>query len=210
MRIGLTQTVMQLRDRPERRDSLDQAWIHLLSGIGWMTVPIPNALSSPRDFLLAMQLDAIILTGGNDLGAVAPNSDVSDTAPERDFTEQQLVYACRDLSIPLLGICRGLQLLVHHYGGIISPVLDHVRQTHCVRFSPDFGSCTWVVNSFHKFGVQAHDLGPVLRPIAWAPDGTVEAALHPSYRQLGIMWHPERFPSDPRTLSLVRSYLEPS
>jgi putative glutamine amidotransferase len=53
------------------------------------------------------------------------------------------------------------------------------------------------VNSFHDWGLASErDVGPTLSVLATAPDGSVEAVVHPELHQVGIMWHPERAPSD--------------
>jgi putative glutamine amidotransferase len=63
------------------------------------------------------------------------------------------------------------------------------------------------VNSFHNFGIVPDVLAPGLKVVATALDGTVEAVRHESLPQWGVMWHPERPPSDPADVELMRALL---
>jgi gamma-glutamyl-gamma-aminobutyrate hydrolase PuuD len=205
-RVGVTQRVEDLPERGERRDCLDQQWAVLLEGMGMVPVPIPNRLADVAAFVDATALALVVLSGGNDLahlpGAIAP-------ASERDATEAQLLDVASHRGLPVLGVCRGLQLMVTRAGGKLSRVDGHVRAPHAVVVD----SATWplregrVVNSFHDWGV-APDATGTLVPLAHAPDGTVEAACHPVLPHVGVMWHPERAPQDPADLDLIRALLE--
>lgn len=181
--IGLTQRVEVLAQRNERRDCLDQAWTNLLLDHGFWPVPLPNQISDAESLLTRLNLAGVILTGGNDIG----------TIPERDALEHALISACAHRKIPLLGVCRGIELLNVHYGGAIAPVTGHVAVTHDLR-PGQTGRMPLrsTVNSFHDFGIPETSLSPELIPTAYASDGTVEAAVHRTLPQWGIMWHPER------------------
>ncbi len=165
-------------------------------------MPIPNRLSDPGAFLDALGIQGVILSGGNDL-AGAPQA--STVAPERDRLEAQLIETCAQRDVPLLGVCRGLQHLVVHYGGRLSAIDRHVGHHHpiTVRSGVLPLADRIEVNSYHDYGANETDLGPHLRAAAVAPDGSVEAVAHGSRRQWGIMWHPERAPRDPRDLDLM-------
>jgi N5-(cytidine 5'-diphosphoramidyl)-L-glutamine hydrolase len=198
-RVGVTQRVEVLADRDERRDCLDQEWAALLEAAGYVPVPVPNRLADPAAFVAALDLALIVLTGGNDLaglpGAVA-------TAPERDRTERALLEA----GVPVLGVCRGLQLMVVEAGGRLERVEGHVAVRHGVTAeSVDWPIRSGPVNSFHDWGVA--DPG-TLTVLARSDDGRVEAAAHRDRPQVGIMWHPERAPTDPVDLALLRALVE--
>lgn len=202
--IGITARVDVAR---ERRDALDQAWYQTLSGAGLRAIVLPNFPEIPGGvggLLADLGLSGVILSGGNDL---VDHSAVSGTAaPERDAFEAQLIDACAERELPVLGVCRGMQVMVCHYGGGITEIDEHVATRHRLDTVP--GNRMGLenreaVNSFHGFAVREADLGSVLAPAARAPDGTIEAVHHPSLPQAALMWHPEREPFDRRDVSLL-------
>ncbi len=203
-RIGFTQRVEHLAERNERRDCADQAWTELLLRGGFLPIPIPNLLDDSTMFTLELQLDGVILTGGNDLAHLP---DARDVAPERDALEHSLIDHCATVKIPLLGVCRGMHMIVDHYGGRLRRLDGHVGVMHGLS-TTDAGADILPngreVNSFHGFGVLREDLGGELQALAVAPDGSVEAVVCPNAMQWGIMWHPERGPGDPSDVDLLR------
>lgn len=205
-RIGLTQRVEVVEGRGERRDCLDQAWYAVVRDAGFLPVALPNRAELAADLLEGLDLRGVILTGGNDL---ADRPGARNAAPERDALERALLVACGERELPLLGVCRGMQLLVVACGGSVVPVAGHVAAPHALELRGGAGSLPLeareLVNSFHDFGVAAGDLPDDLVPLAAAPDGTLEAVAHRHRRQWGIMWHPERAPHDPRDRALVRA-----
>jgi putative glutamine amidotransferase len=206
LRVGVTQRVEALPDRDERRDCLDQAWMSLLAGVGMVAVPIPNRIADVGDFVEGLGLAGAILSGGNDL-ADLPGAD--NTAPERDALERAILERSAETGLPVLGVCRGLQLMTVHFGGRLTPIEDHVRVHHPVTIE-DAGPLELVdregVNSYHDWGVRVGDIGNVLRVAAVAPDGSVEALRHPELPQAAIMWHPERGTTDPRDAALIARF----
>ncbi len=203
--VALTQRVMDLPDRGERRDALDQQWAVLLEAAGFVPVAIPNLLEDPAGFLEQLDPSLVILTGGNDLshlpGAVNP-------APERDRLETRLLDLAATNGLPVLGVCRGLQMMVVHAGGKLEPVAGHVARPHPIRV---VAPGPWPlydgreVNSFHDWGIAAGQLGHTLVPLATAPDDTIEAACHPELPMVGVMWHPERAPNDQSDIELIHA-----
>jgi putative glutamine amidotransferase len=140
-------------------------------------------------------LDAVVLAGGDDIGA----------DPARDKAEIALVQAARERELPLLGVCRGLQLLAVADGGTLvadlGPDLPHVRPEvgHPVDVAAGsvlgslLGSGS-VVSSLHHQGVAT--LGADSRATAWSADGLVEGAEWGD-RTVGVQWHPELDASGP-------------
>ena len=201
--IVLSQRVENFSSFGERRDCLDQAWAPLLEQFGIIPLPIPNQISEPKSFLIDLNIKGVILTGGNDLNHF---DEGKNKAPERDKLEYQLVSLCTAMNLPLLGVCRGMQLLVHFYGGKISSINNHIGKTHKVELNKN---CPWKgprhseVNSFHNFGIKKEDLSENLVILGEAFDNSVEAIRHKTKNQWGIMWHPERFPKSPWDFSLL-------
>lgn len=202
-KIGLTQRVESLSDRAERRDCLDQAWTILLSGLGYVPVPLPNLVRDVASIVSNSRLDGVILTGGNDLSHLEGATNV---APERDRLERELLSLAAEIQLPLLGVCRGFQMMVVHYGGELFRIGGHVACSHGIAVkepNPGVLCDRDEVNSFHDFAVKPDAVGPELTILATATDGSVEAVKHGRYPQWGIMWHPERAPNDPRDGELI-------
>lgn len=207
-KIGLTQRVEVVGSVGERRDCLDQAWADLLLPLGYVPVPLPNAVSGPAGvaaLVAELDLHGVILTGGNDL-ADAPGA--ATAAPERDRFERLLLDACTERRLPVLGVCRGLQVLVRYCGGALAKVEGHAGTRHALRVEASPGmplSDRDAVNSYHDYGVLRGELGADLEVAARATDGSVEAVVHRHLPVWGIMWHPERAPRDERDVALLRA-----
>lgn len=192
-RVGLTQRVSVVDEYGERRDCLDQQWTVLLEDLGYTPIPLPNRIENVEDYLDTLGLDAIVLTSGNDLTSV---DDPAVPAPERDDFEKTVLAYAIEADIPVLGVCRGLELLNEYVGGSLTPVTDHVATTHEVDLSDDEVAIELpdqaLVNSYHDYGIEQADLGDNLIVLGTAADDTVEFVVHDSHPLWGIMWHPER------------------
>ena len=204
--IGLTQRVEWLADRGERCDCLDQRWAAWLEALGFRPVPIPNRLDDLTDYLAATGIRGVILTGGNDVPGI---DQPRNPAPERDGLEARLIECCTERGTPLLGVCRGMQMLASYHGAKLTPVPGHVRRRHAINVPrgaimplQDGRS----VNSFHDYGIlDASRIGEDWNVSGHAPDGSIEAIAHRSHRLWGIMWHPERGP-DPQDDDLLKAF----
>jgi len=136
-------------------------------------------------------VDAVVLAGGDDIGA----------EPDRDRAEIALVHATRDRELPLLGVCRGLQLITVADGGsLVSDLgadLPHVIPGVGHPVTTSRGSVLAsllgpepVVSSLHHQGVAT--LGAGWRPTVWSADGLVEGVEWDGrWPALGVQWHPE-------------------
>jgi putative glutamine amidotransferase len=175
----VTQRVDVVASRGERRDALDQRMSAFLAAAGAMPVPVPNDPVVALALYRSLPAAGLLLSGGTDLVALGGD------APERDATERALVREAREARRGVLGVCRGMQFLVHEAGGVLARVEGHVASRHGLS-----GDGPAEVNSFHAWGVAA--LPPGWRAQAWAPDRTVEMAATDDGRTVAIMWHPER------------------
>lgn len=178
--VAITQRVAIVPAYGERRDCLDQAWPKFLETCGLLALAVPNVPSMALRLCQAAEVDGLILTGGNDL------TELGGDAPERDQTESALLdWACAQ-QLPVIGVCRGMQLIQRRYGVPLERVEGHVTPDQTIRIEGERRR----VNSYHCFG--ARETRAPLDVWAVADDGVIKAVRHPRERILGIMWHPER------------------
>jgi putative glutamine amidotransferase len=178
----------------------------------------PRALSLDEPTATALDgVDGLLLTGGDDVDPAiygeAPHPTYDLSEPGRDAFEIDLVRRALDADLPVLAICRGLQVLNVALGGTLiqdipsepASMLQHDAEgapttlAHTVSVTP--GSClaalvgpdgTRAVNSRHHQSIRA--LGEGLVVTGTSPDGVIEAAEVPSARFcVGVQWHPENF-----------------
>lgn len=177
--IAVTQRVDCVEAIGERRDALSQEWIVLAEACGFLPLLLPNHLPAVRGLLEIREPDGIILTGGNDLVPYGGG------APERDELERFLIRYAVEQKIPLLGVCRGMQMVLDQFGTALQKVEGHIRVEHLLSNGDR-------VNSFHGWG--AVECQPPLIPEARSADGVLEAVTHRDFPWIhGIMWHPERY-----------------
>ncbi len=190
-RIGLTQRVEIKEAYGERRDCLDQNWVNLVFSCGFLPIPLGNVVDDISLYLDELSLDGIILTGGNDLASYGNDS----IAEERDAFEFEALSYCHKNDLPVLGICRGMQVLNVWNGGELTQIDGHAGSNHKVQvIETGFLTATGFidVNSFHNFGITEQNLADNTTPVALSEEGYIEALAIKDKRQLGIMWHPER------------------
>ncbi|WP_405646250.1 gamma-glutamyl-gamma-aminobutyrate hydrolase family protein [Streptomyces uncialis] len=152
------------------------------------------------------RLDGVVVAGGPDVEPVRygaePDPRTGPPARERDAWELALIEAALAHGTPLLGVCRGMQLLNVALGGTLVQHLDgHVERvgtfgTHPVTAVPGtlYGALAPGVSVVPTYHHQAVDrLGTGLVASAFAEDGTVEAVEAPEAGRwvLGVQWHPE-------------------
>ena len=162
---------------------------------------------------LVSKLDVLLLTGGEDVDPARYNAAKSPklgkvNAPRDDF-EFRLLAAARRRNLPVIGICRGCQLMNIAFGGTLwqdlpseFPVKNvrHRKAHHKISILPDsrfarvLGVTDALVNSSHHQAVK--DLAPGFRVVAKSPDGVVEAIECDTYPAIGVQFHPERMVCD--------------
>ncbi|MFG3498443.1 gamma-glutamyl-gamma-aminobutyrate hydrolase family protein [Streptomyces sp. NPDC047928] len=197
---------------------LPEAYPRLVRAAGGLAAMLPPDEPSVAASVVA-RLDALVVAGGADVDPVrygAPRDPrTGPPAPERDAWELALIDAALASGTPLLGICRGMQLLNVALGGTLVQHLDgHVERVgvfggHTVKPVPGTRYAELVpeaadVPTHHHQAVDL--LGTGLTPSAHAGDGTVEAVELPGdHWVLGVQWHPE-MAEDTRVMAgLVRA-----
>jgi putative glutamine amidotransferase len=181
---------------------------------GGMALLLPaDDAAAERPGEMLDHLDGLMLAGGSDVDPASygaqPHPETRGSWPERDRFELALAHAALERDMPVLGVCRGMQMLNVTRGGTLVQHLpdrigneDH-RHTpgsfsdHDVRLEPGslaaraVGSERTAVKSHHHQGVD--ELGEGLAVVGWADvDDTVEAIELPGKPYaLGVLWHPE-------------------
>jgi len=224
-RIGLT----LMLDQPERdqhlpRYGMNRSYFDAIRRAGGVPVPLTPGDEEEIDLYLGagapLALDGVCLAGGGDLdpsyfgqqmrpGCLQPDS-------ERDAMEIALLGRARDLDLPILAICRGIQVLNASWGGTLIQDIATERPdaqehyftmekgfprhhlAHEIRITPDcrlqgiLGATRLHVNSIHHQAVD--EVASGLVATAWAPDGIIEGLeiASPSDRfVVGVQFHPE-------------------
>lgn len=205
-------------------------------GLPWL---IPSVTDDPRALRAYFdRVDAVYLAGGHDLEPRhyreerLPVCQAHD--PTRDRVEIALARWAHDAGKPVLGVCRGMQVINVALGGTLyqdlraqyddrlphdrfpGPDNDFDRHSvvHAVAVRPRtrlasiFEAPAWGVNSMHHQGVR--DLAPGLRPAALAEDGLVEALESPDHPfVVGVQWHPEdMLDTHPHAARLYAAFLD--
>jgi gamma-glutamyl-gamma-aminobutyrate hydrolase PuuD len=190
-KIGITQRVDMAESYDEYRDALDQRLIDWVTQSGFIPVPIPNSLvdatlsdnlqSNMNSWLNEVGIDAILLSGGNNIGDIK----------QRDLTESYLLLWAEKYEKPVLGICRGMQMMGVWSGGQLKEVEGHVRMRHNLQLDGT-QSEVWPdsVNSYHNKVLK--ECPSLFNILAESEDGNIEAMAHKVLPWEAWMWHPER------------------
>lgn len=178
----------------EKRDALARDWPSCFARIdpAIRLFPLPNVPDVASATFSDLPFGALVLSNGDDHGA----------SPERDRTEELLFGLARKKSVPVLGFCRGFQVVNLFLGGSLAMDVAaatgelHAGVRHPVRIEGELfrtmaGGGELKVNSYHRQGVLNGALAPGLAPIASTP-GCVEAYHHEREPLLALQWHPER------------------
>jgi len=209
-----------------------RVYVEAIMQAGGVPVLIPSELDESDWMELYLRLDGILLSGGGDIaverynGLPHPRVDGVDEA--RDALEFGLLNSAIKEGKPFLGICRGSQVVNVGLGGTLYthvedqhpdalkhdyfPNFSRNRLSHPVRVDEGsrlaeiVGEPVLQVNSLHHQGIK--DLAPRLKPIAYAPDGLIEAVElsdHPF--GLAVQWHPEWLTDQQPTRNLFKAFV---
>jgi putative glutamine amidotransferase len=193
-----------------------ETYVRATRRAGGLPLILPPVLSEGEEGFVLSLLDGLILSGGGDVDprqyGAEPSPLVKGVDADRDFAELALMKEALRIGIPILAICRGIQVLNVALGGTLyqdiptqlpqslphSPPEDEARDAsaHPVRFESRsriagiLNTTEMQVNSFHHQAVE--EIGQDLLITARAPDGIIEAVEHATHPFcVAVQWHPE-------------------
>jgi putative glutamine amidotransferase len=213
--------------------TLGLSYMRAIERAGGLPVALPPLQGENVDPLLD-RLSGLLLTGGPDIDPACygaePHPELGPIDHDVDVFEIALCRQADRRGLPILGICRGAQVLnvarqgslIQHLPDTISAAIEH-RQlepgdctTHEVRVAPDSslaqttGGGPVQVNSFHHQAIDRLGLG--LRPVAWAQDGVIEAVETVEGQEghfvLGVQWHAETLVEETEQLALFERLVQ--
>ncbi len=222
--IGVTtQTLQAIDGIPQELPMswvMNQRYVHAVMTAGGVPVLIPLLAEDPATLrAIYDRIDGLLVPGGVDIDPAyyrTPRHEkLGRLDPARDTSEVVMTRWAVKEGKPMLGLCRGLQILNVAFGGSLWQDLTderpgslkhdyfptagwardhkahHVEVKHDSRLGEALVDVDVPVNSMHHQGIR--DLGYGLIPTAWAPDGLIEAAEATDGFAVGVQWHPEMF-----------------
>ena len=194
----------------QRADVLPTQYAAAVEETGGIPVLLPPVGQAGAADAVVARLDGLVISGGADVDpgryGEEPHPRTASWRPDRDAWESALLDAADAAGLPVLGVCRGMQVMAVHAGGALEQhVPDLVDHEQHSPGGDEFGAVevTTVpgtriaalvgdrlsVNCHHHQSVRAH---PGFAPVAHAADGTLEAMEAPGDRFcVGVQWHPE-------------------
>ncbi|MCG3126643.1 MAG: putative glutamine amidotransferase [Phycisphaerae bacterium] len=236
-RIGVTCSFAASQTPPHRpRTSLNAAYSDAIYAAGGIPFPIAPPAQPDPDTLQAVlaNLDGLLFTGGPDLNprhyGQTPHAKTEILDARRDAFDIALFAAADQRRLPILSICLGCQIASVARGGCLVQHVDdlprrnalqhhagHDGTFHDVEVDPQSrlaaiaGRTRFEVNSRHHQVIDRSQVGGRLRPVAFAPDGVVEAAedMENGFL-LAVQWHPEDLIDRPEHLRLFQALVAAS
>jgi putative glutamine amidotransferase len=233
--IGITCTEFPMEHDPLRlRLGQNQTYLRAVVRAGAAPLLIPHLTDVSMLRALYENLDGLLLSGGGDIDPAyfgeANHEKLRRVSPDRDETELLLARWAMEGGLPLLAICRGIQVLNVALGGSLYQDIqaqvpgaekhdwgtgyprDHLP--HQIRIMPQMrladiiGATDLPVNSMHHQALK--EVAPGLAVVARAPDQVIEAVEAPAHPfAIGVQWHPEELaPKDARAQRLFDAFVE--
>ena len=200
-RIGISMRVTNAQDYNEPRDSIAHDWAKYLQNTfpdsKWMF--IPNIGKKAADYFKEWDLNVLFLSGGDNIGAFEI----------RDETELELIRYALDNSIPIIAVCRGMQLVHKLFNGKLKKgsnefIENHRNNRHIVSVEGEF----YEVNSYHVNLIDEGSLDDIFTVYSRC---SLDDAIEGFYSKniLAMMWHPER-ENEPTKWNeiLIRNFLD--
>jgi len=191
--IIVSQKLLMRQGTNEVQEALDIKWAAFLQECGFFSIPIPVNADTDA-FIKYLTPKGILLTGGNDIYSVSKGDRLSK---KRDQFENGLIRIGLEQKIPIVGVCRGMQIIANYFQVQLKKCHDHVNTMHPISIVQDcfihqiYGN-TATVNSYHNFCINEINENIIVAAKCIDGKNTIEAIECINYKIIGIMWHPER------------------
>ena len=201
IKIALSMGQVYIKERNETRDFIDNKLFFFLKECFNCEIYLINNFNkinkknilNLRNYLTRNKINFIVLRGGEDIG----NNKF------RDFTEINLLKYSIQKNIPLLGLCRGMQLINLFFKGKLKKIEGHIKKKNKLYLKSE--KKYRKVTCFHGNGIKK--LGNGFFVMHKSYDNEVESIKHKNKKILGIMWHPERFKNFQKSdIKLIRDF----
>lgn len=212
-------------DQGRERVALNTAYVDALARVGLVPIVVPPTLDPAAACAVLDRVQGLVLSGGEDVEparyGATPHPQLEETDPARDAVELALIAGAERRALPVLAICRGIQILNVALGGTLFQDLaserpgpiDHADRTarHALRIEAHtrlhaaLGGAAPTVNTRHHQAIR--DVAPGLRVTAWAADGVIEGVERRDRGApwtLAVQWHPE----EDREVAVFGSFAE--
>ena len=191
-KILVSQRVDYSNKNDEKRNSLDQRWTKFLLKCNLYPIFLSNNKRYLKILIKNEKFNGILITGGNNLSKLTS----FDSYRERDQLEKLLIEYAIKKNIPILGVCRGMQMIQDYFGIKLKKINGHNKGKHKIIFEQDkLFSINKIKNfkyfpSYHNYGTKSNN--HKFEKIAFSHDGITEAIKHKKFKIYCQMWHPER------------------
>ena len=189
-KIAVTQRLVENESYYEIREALDINYCRLIQACGLLPIILPYEVNFEQYFN-EFNLDGVLFTGGNDLYSVNSN----ELSKKRDQFERKLLSYCIEHDIPILGACRGMQLIADFFGSSLKRVDGEISTRDGLVVNQESKYANYLhklvsVNSYHNFSID--QLSEELIVSAVNSKGIIKAIEHKKYKIFCVMWHSER------------------
>ena len=169
--ILISQSLIYNKTRNELSDFIDTRLINFFTKLNYIPITISNFYSNPDVFLNSFKFSAIILTGGSDIGKF----------PRRDKLENNLIKYSIRKKVPLIGICRGMQMINRFFKGKLVKIDNHVKVKHLILNVKSKKKL--VVNSYHNYAIYEKTMHKNLSVLHRCfKDNSIESFKHKKYQ----------------------------